>query len=274
MQVPPAEKVPTIDFIAPDMVKIPAGSFMMGSDTGAHNERPIHQVMVPAFELARNELTWAEWQLCEDDGSCSKIIRPWRDRAWRGGYNTSFGAIPNSERPRNPVMNASKANVKEYLAWINGRTESSYRLPSEAEWEYATRAGSTTTYYWGDTLGENRANCYSCDGLGYDRTKVVSSRLDKKSTVPVGSFDSNPFGLNDMHGNVREWVADCWHVDYHGAPKDGSAWIDNCPNENTKVVRGGSWYSTPDDVRAANRRSLNTVGTESNVGFRLARTLP
>ena len=248
----PSPAIPVTDFIAPEMVKIPPGSFMMGSVTGDDNERPVHEVTVPGFELARNELTWAEWQRCEDDGGCIAVARP--------GFISQIDA---SKKLSHPVVKVSIERVNEYLAWINEKTGLTYRLPSEAEWEYATRAGSTTDYYWGNAIGENQANC---DGCG--------SQWDGQSTAPVGSFSENPFGLNDMHGNVLEWVADCWHDNYEGAPTDGTAWVASCSADNARPMRGGSLDDVPEKLRAAKR-----VGNHINYwlhtgGFRLARTLP
>jgi len=138
-----------------------------------------------------------------------------------------------------------------------------YRLPSEAEWEYAARAGTTTVYYWGNEVGRNNANC---DGCG--------SQWDNKQTVPVGSFQPNAFGLYDMLGNAWQWTADCWHDNYAGAPADGAAWGtagDSCG----RVLRGGSWFDYPPGVRAANRNWNATTGRGNcGSGFRLARTLP
>ena len=241
-------------FIAPDMVQIPAGTFKMGSDTSSFDhERPVLDVTVSSFELARNELTWAEWQSCEDEGGCNKIERP-----------DFFDSLGTSERPTHPVVNVNISSVNEYLAWINEETGRSYRLPSNVEWEYATRAGSTTDYYWGDAIGEKRANCRGC-----------GSQWDGQSTSPVGSFDENPFGLNDMHGNVWEWTAaECRHVSYEGAPIDGSARLNNCSVDDRHPVRGGAWFDEPVNLRAAYRVRVEASVAYNVVGFRLARTLP
>ena len=243
----PTPALPAKDFITPDMVEIPAGTFMMGSDNGASHEQPVHQVAVPAFEIARNELTWAEWKLCEDAGGCNKMQE----------LQTSM----NREELLRPVENVEFTSIMEYVNWISGRTGHSYRLPSEAEWEYATRAGTTTKYYWGDDIGENRTNCRGCGRPSY-------------RPVPVGSFGANPFGLKDVHGNVWEWVADCWHENYQGAPVDGTAWFENCASAEKRVLRGGSFRDEPDNLRAA-KRTWNFVGNaDYDVGFRLAKTLP
>ena len=144
-----------------------------------------------------------------------------------------------------------------FLAWLNDRTGGGYRLPSEAEWEYAVRAGSTTKYSWGDAIGSNRANCAGC-----------GSRWDSQQTAPVGSFPANAWGLHDMHGNVQKWVADCWNDSYEGAPTDGSAWMDgDC---SLRVVRGGSWFNAPWYLRSALRNWFPRASRLGDLGFRLA----
>ena len=134
-------------------------------------------------------------------------------------------------------------------------------MPSEAEWEYAARSGTRTRYSWGNRIGANRANCDGC-----------RSRWDNDRTAPVGSFAANPFGLHDMHGNVAEWVEDCWHDDYRGAPSDGSAWTSggDC---DLRVVRGGAWFFFPQHLRSAARFSSALASRKSLVGFRLVQDL-
>ena len=135
-----------------------------------------------------------------------------------------------------------------------------YRLLTEAEWEYAARAGTTTAYYWGDDIGKGNANCNGC-----------GSQWDAKQTSPVGSFKPNAFGLYDMAGNVFQWVQDCYHPDYNGVPTDGSAW--NSGDCSNRVVRGGSWVSGPRLLRSPNRDGVATVFRGFNLGFRVGRTL-
>ena len=161
-----------------------------------------------------------------------------------------------------------------YIDWLNGKTNGGYRLPSEAEWEYAARAGSTTNYSWGNDVGRNRANCIqSSDGY-----KCGDSY---EYTAPVGSFRANAWGLHDMHGNVYEWVQDCWHDDYEGAPNDDSAWSSSCQNwqgenedyndeDGLRVSRGGSWDSFSVYLGSAARGGGARSGRGSNQGFRLA----
>ena len=158
-------------------------------------------------------------------------------------------------------MTVSWDDAQLYVRWLSQRTGGKYRLLSESEWEYVARAGTTTRYNWGNEIGHNRANC---DGCG--------SRWDDEKTAPVGSFSANAWGLYDVHGNVLEWVGDCWNAGYAGAPADGSAWArGDCTG---RVLRGGSWGNYPSSLRAAVRFWF-TSGDRINVsgGFRIARTL-
>ena len=170
-----------------------------------------------------------------------------RDYGWgRGGH---------------PVIDVSWEDARAYAEWLSAETGERYRLPSEAEWEYAARAGTTTAYSWGNDIGQNRANC---DGCG--------SRWDDEQTVPAGSFAANAWGLHDMHGNVWEWVEDCWHDSYARAPADGSTWTrgGDC---GRRVVRSGSWNNAPGYLRSADRLRDGVGNRYDDVGFRLARTL-
>ncbi len=232
----------------PLMVTIPAGRFRMGclsnDDDCSDDEHPAHDVTIGApFALSVFAVTFQEWDACVAAGGC-RGHRP-DDEGWGRGTH--------------PVINVSWDDAKEYVAWLSAETGASYRLPSESEWEYATRAGTTTKYHWGDDIGSNRANC----------NEGCRDRFD--GTAPVGSFAPNAWGLHDMHGNVSEWVEDCWNGNYRGAPSDGSAWLrGECER---RVSRGGSWYSSPRLLRAA-FRNTNSTGLRSYIlGFRVARTL-
>ena len=229
----------------PLMVVVPSGSFRMGSDSGGWDERPVHDVRIPEpFAVGVYEVTFAEWDACRRGGGCTHDPG---DEGWgRGGR---------------PVMNVSWSDAKGYVRWLSGETGAGYRLLSESEWEYVARAGTSSRYWWGDGIGDNRANC---DGCG--------SRWDNEETSPVGSFSANGFGLYDVHGNVWEWVEDCWHDDYEGAPSDGRAWTTggDCAR---RVLRGGSWSYAPRILRSANRYWIDTGNRNYNVGFRIARTL-
>jgi formylglycine-generating enzyme required for sulfatase activity len=159
-----------------------------------------------------------------------------------------------------PVITVTWGDAQQYVAWFSQMTGRPYRLLTEAEREYAARAGTTTAYYWGDQIGKANANCNGC-----------GSQWDNRETSPVGSFKPNAFGLYDMAGNVLQWVEDCYHGNYDDAPADGSAWTSgDC---SRRVLRGGSWYDVPGDLRAANR-NWDTAGSRSgSVGFRVGRTL-
>ena len=162
-------------------------------------------------------------------------------------------------RGRRPVIKVSWDDAREYAAWLSAETGAEYRLPSESEWEYAARAGTTTKYSWGDEIGRNRANCGNACGDQWDYT------------APAGSFRANRFGLYDMHGNVWEWVADCWNLSYAGAPSGGDAWLSgDC---SKRVLRGNSWRYFPRVLRVALRWGKPTDSRNIFVGFRVARTL-
>ena len=230
----------------PEMVVIPVGRYEMGCDgEDCALEKPVHEVRIAQpFALSRHEVTFAEWDACAAAGGCGGY-RP-NDRGWGRGSR--------------PVIYVSWNDARAYASWLSRETGRQYRLPSESEWEYAARAGTPTKYFWGNAIGRDRANC---DGCG--------SPWDKDLTAPAGSFAANAFGMHDMHGNVTEWVEDCWNHGYTGAPTDGSAWLrGDCERH---VLRGGSWLSVPGKLWAANR-SLASAGLRGGqIGFRVARTL-
>ena len=235
----------------PEMVVIPGGTFTQGSPASEEgrvpSEGPQRRVSVRSFALGVTEVTFAQWDACVSSGGCGH--RP-DDEGWGRGSL--------------PVINVSWEDAKAYVSWLNRRVGGRpYRLPSESEWEYAARAGTSTRYSWGDnSVGRNRANC---DGCG--------SRWDDTSTAPVGSFAANRFGLHDMHGNVWEWVEDCWNGSYSGAPRNGSAWRSGYCSK--AVLRGGSWYNNPpDNLRSARRAASRRDDRSGDLGFRVARTLP
>ena len=229
----------------PEMVLIPAGVFQMGCSSGGcrSDERPVHSVQIPRpFAIGRFEVTFAQWDSCAAAGGCG-MHRP-ADKGWGRGNR--------------PVINVSQRDAEAYAQWLSRETGERYRLPSEAEWEYAARAGSQTRYPWGNEMVSNMANCSDC-----------GSRWGDNQTAPVGSFPPNNFGLHDMHGNVWERLADCWNGSYSRAPNDGRAWMrGNC---SRNVLRGGSWTNAGKDLRSANRNE-NTADTRSDsLGFRVAR---
>ena len=231
----------------PQMVVIPAGSFMMGSPESeyrAANEVPAHRVEIgEPFAVGAYEVTFEEWDTCVAAGGCAGY-RP-ADRGWGRG--------------KRPVIHVSWKDAQAYVEWLSGKTGEKYRLLSEAEWEYAARGGSRTRYSFGDDISRSQAN-YDFNG---------SNGL--KKTVPVGSYGANGFGLYDMHGNLWEWVQDCWNDHYGGAPADGRAWESgNC---SRGVLRGGSWSNIPWYLRSASRLGIVTGIRSLNYGFRVARTL-
>ena len=233
----------------PDMIVVPAGSFMMGSlasEAGREpDEEPQHKVTIAKpFAVAKFELTFADWDACATHGYCDPHTS-----------DSGFG------RDQHPVIDVSWDDAKQYLAWLSQMTGKTYRLLSEAEYEYTARAGTQTAYPWGKEIGENNANC---DGCG--------SQWDKGGSAPVGSFAPNRFGLYDMAGNVSEWVEDCSHNDYDRAPTDGSAWIDGGDCRG-RVVRGGSWYDEPGKLRSASRASYSPYNRNFDLGFRVGRSL-
>jgi formylglycine-generating enzyme required for sulfatase activity len=232
----------------PEMVVVPAGEFMMGSraDERDHysNEDPLHRVTIARpLAVSKFEVTFKQWDACVAVGACAHV------------------PDSNMGRETRPLINVSWDDVQQYVAWFSKMTDRPYRLLSEAEWEYAARAGTTTAYSWGDEIGKNNANCNGC-----------GSEWDSRGTAPVGSFAPNQFGLYDMHGNVWEWVEDCLHTNYEGAPKDGSAWIaqGDC---NNRVIRGGSWIGYAVGLRSALRFWFSADDHGTDLGFRVARTL-
>jgi formylglycine-generating enzyme required for sulfatase activity len=246
----------------PEMVVIPAGSFTMGSPAGETNreqvpekfgawERPQHGVSIGRpLAIGKYEVTFAEWDACVREGGCSH--RP-SDRGWGRGNR--------------PVINVSWEDAREYARWLGRKTGQDYHLPSEAEWEYAARAGTTTPYWWGSRASHEYANYGKdecCGGLAVGRDRW-------EYTAPGGSFSPNGFGLYDVLGNVWEWVEDCWNASYRGAPTDGRAWTaGDCTR---RVTRGGSWANEPWYGRSAFRVAA-PEGRGENIGFRVARTLP
>lgn len=227
----------------PQLVVIASGRFDMGSSQGRKDEQPVHSVTIAhGFALGVFEVTLGEWDVCLREGDCR--YSPERK--------------PGDERI--PVHNVSWDDAQQYTRWLSNKTHADYRLPTEAEWEYAARAGSKTNYWWGDKPGHNEANCKDC-----------GSQWDDREPAPVGSFRANPFGLYDVHGNVWEWTADCWNDNYGGAPSDGSAWSQgDCI---ARVLRGGSWKLDTEYMRVSRRSRYDRDVRYYLHGFRIAKTL-
>jgi formylglycine-generating enzyme required for sulfatase activity len=228
----------------PEMVVVPAGSFRMGSEE-ASDEQPIHNVTLKRpFAAGRFEVTFAEWDRCVADGACTHTPA---DSDWGRGQQ--------------PVIDVSWDDITTtFLPWLSRRTGHAYRLLSEAEWEYAARAGSSKAYAWGDDMGAGKGNCDRC-----------GSAWDNRQTAPVGSFLPNAFGLHDMHGNVWEWTQDCYAPNYADAPSDGTARVTAACE--MQVVRGGGWNDRPKYLRTAIRYGDPPRYRGVYVGFRLARDL-
>lgn len=226
----------------PEMVWIPPGRFEMGGQQ-KDTEQPIHRVEINyPLAVGKYPVTFEEYdRFCDATGA----EKP-NDKEWGREYR--------------PVINVSWHDANEYCAWLSRETGHEYRLLSEAEWEYAARAGTTTEYPWGHKIGVNNCNCA---GSG--------SCWSNESTSPVGAFTPNAFGLYDMHGNVREWCEDVWHYTYKGAPNDGSAWMSN-EEGVCRMQRGGSWVTPSNWTRSATRSCVHPARRHSFFGFRLSRT--
>ena len=235
----------------PEMVVLPTGSFRMGdlSGDGMKYEKPVRSVTISrSIAMGRYEVRFAEY-----------------DRFARA----TGRALPDDEgwgRGNRPVVNVSQEDAKAYAVWLSAQTGKRYRLPSEAEWEYAARAGTTTKYSWGNSI--------TCSQARYGRSSSGECSNSMDGTVAVGSFAANAFGLYDMHGNVTEWVEDCWHDNYEGAPSDGRAWKTGCDSEGeSAVLRSGSWISVPRTQSSASRSWFRPSTRSLTYGFRLVQDL-
>ena len=252
----------------PELVVVPSGTYRMGSPSGEEgrydDEGPVHRVRIAepfavgVYEVTRGEFGRFVRETGHSLGDTCWTYEggEWKVRSGRSWRNPGFG-----QTDAHPVACVNWEDARGYVRWLSRETGEGYRLLSESEWEYVARAGTVTPYWWGDAVGRGRANC---DGCG--------SRWDDRQTAPVGSFTANAFGVHDVHGNVWERVEDCWHGGYAGAPGDGRAWTSGgiC---SARVVRGGSWYYSPRDLRSAYRFRFPAGNRSSNVGFRVARTL-
>lgn len=235
-QLPGGVAVHTIE---PEMVRVPSGQFEMGSSP---MEVPIRRVNIRAFKLGKYEVTQGQW------------------RAVMGSNPSAFSRCGD----HCPVENVSWDDIQQYIRKLNRITGETYRLPSEAEWEYAARAGASTHYWWGDTASHEYANYGKDDCCA----GITQGRDGWKNTAPVGQFTANAFGLHDMHGNVWEWVQDVWH----DAPTDGSA--RERGDASRRVLRGGSWVDIPQNLRSATRDGDTPDHLNYGLGFRLAKAIP
>lgn len=227
----------------PVMITLPAGSFTMGNNADDPSEKPSHRVSLAApFAIGKYPVTVEQWNACADTNACPKLA-------------------PETNTVKNaPARDLSWDDTQAYVKWLGKITGKTYRLPTEAEWEYADRAGTTTRFWWGDQVRKGMANCTDC-GPPYH----------KEAPEPVGSFAPNPNGLYDMNGGVWEWVSDCWHSSYQGAPTDGRPW--DTPGCNARVIRGGSWREGTDYMLTSTRFRYNQSVRQSQNGFRVVKEL-
>jgi formylglycine-generating enzyme required for sulfatase activity len=237
----------------PDMVSVPAGRFAMGSGKAEKgrqkSEEPQHEVTVSTpLAIGKYEVTFDEWEACALEGGCSNY-RP-QDGGWGRG--------------RRPVIYVSYEDAKAYVEWLRQKTGKPYRLLAEAEWEFAARGGTSTPYAAGETLAPTQANFDASSGAGRGPVEY------KGTTLEVGTFPPNPYGLYDMEGNVFEWVEDCWNPTHAGAPSDASPRGGDCAR---RVAKGGAWYYEADFARAAARMSFPKGSRLNVIGFRVARPL-
>lgn len=241
-EAPPPSALPIRDCpTCPELSFVPGGTVMMGSTDGFAFETPVHEVTIPkAFFIGRREVTFDEWDACLNEGGCQ--YRP-------GDRGQGRGLRPASDLDWN--------DAKSFVAWLSRKTGKTYRLPTEAEWEYAARAGTKTAFYWGNAIEKDRANCAGCNSRPLNQTVVT------------GTFPANPLGLFDMAGNAAEWVEDCWDENYRAAPKDGSAFTK--PDCRERVLRGGSFNNDQRFVRTAARFKYDFDVRYYTNGFRVVR---
>lgn len=259
------------------MVGIPAGEFVMGSPPSEagrfDSEGPQHAVTIAAFALGKYDVTSEQFlTFLRETGYQPAPCDPVLGLGWHS--RKGLARAPSYDEPRKwPAVCLDWRDAQAYVGWLNARvkrlhptaTEDPYRLPSEAEWEYAARAGTKTARWWGNAVGRNNANCNGC-----------GSPWDNRLLADVDTFAPNPFGLYTILGNAWQWTLDCWHPNYKGAPGDGGAWTEkSCPRH---VIRGGSWNNIPAFVRSASRSGSTADNGQydysSLTGFRVARDLP
>jgi formylglycine-generating enzyme required for sulfatase activity len=266
----------------PQMVGIPAGGFVMGSPASEPGrfdaEGPQHHVSLRAFALGKYDVTSEEFlSFLRETGYQPLPCNPILNLAWQSpGGGKAYAPSPSQiEPPRWPAVCLDWKDAHAYIDWLNKKAKSErpslaehpgpYRLPSEAEWEYAARGGTSAARWWGAELGHANANCNGC-----------GSEWDYRTLADVDAFAANPFGLYGMLGNAWQWTQDCWHTSYIGAPADGSPWMGGACDRH--VLRGGAWNNLPAFVRSAARSGAGPDGKDydysSLAGFRVARNLP
>jgi formylglycine-generating enzyme required for sulfatase activity len=221
------------------MVRLPGGPFTMGAGGGDPSAAPAHRVTVKPFAIGQFPVTVAEWRACVAEGGCTGMPRMAR------------------VQDRTPVHNLSWDDAQQYVAWLARKTGKKYRLPSEAEWEYAARGGSETRYWWGNDVGASLANCSDCGG-----------EQDRAAPMAVDALKPNPFGVYDVHGGIAQWVEDCWFPNYQGAPADGSA--RDRKGCSSRVLRGGSFRNDRNAITAASRNFYDASVRYLEHGLRVA----
>ena len=287
---PPAEEAPARAFKdcaeCPEMVVIPAGRFVMGAAPGEEEQenlperfrnrsQPQHWVNVASFAAGRHEVTRGQYRVfAEATGRSSEGCFVWSGNTFEVDLSKDWRNPGYAQDDTHPVTCVNWQDASAYVAWLSQKTGKDYRLLTEAEWEYAARAGTTTRRFWGD---DGNRSCGYANGAdltteaqvpGFTNFSVANCNDRYAYTAPVGSYRANAFGLHDMLGNVWEWTQDCWNDNYHGAPADGSAWMTgNC---SQRVARGGSWFDIPRILRAAFRNATSFRAFDA--GLRVART--
>ena len=242
LPAPPMAEVRDCD-ACPVLVALPRGGFTMGSNNDDPSERPAFHVMInSAFAIGKYEITVEQWNICVTNGGCIQT------------------GSDGDRTPNLPVRDISWDDARSYTAWLSRVTNKTYRLPSEAEWEYAARGNTTTRYWWGDQMTTGKANCKDC-----------GEPWHAGAPAPSGSFAANPFGLFDMNGSVWEWVNDCWHASYQRAPSDGRSWEE--PDCRVRVLRGGSWRQGAAYMPSSTRFKYDASVRQSQNGFRVARSI-
>lgn len=262
----------------PTIMVVPAGSFSMGSPVGERgrydNEGPIHPVSIPeAFGVGVYEVTRDQFrEFVEDSGhEAGDACWTYEGRRWRERAGRSWRFPGYAQTERHPVVCVNWDDANRYVEWLSVKTGQRYRLPTESEWEYAARAGTKTTYYWGDGTDDGSKQCRYANVADLRTGLFWRTGCDDghEYTAAVGSYLPNPFGLHDMLGNVWEWTQDCWSDDYSNSPADGSAYeVGQC---KLRVLRGGSRYVSAEGIRAAHRFRFDPASRNQNTGFRVAR---
>ena len=239
---PPVAEVRDCD-VCPVLVALPRGGFTMGSNVDDTSERPAFHVSInTAFAIGKYEVTVEQWNVCVTNGGCPQTSND------------------TGRAPKTPARDISWDDARVYTAWLSKVTGKAYRLPSEAEWEYAARGNTTTRFWWGDQMATGKANCKEC-----------GDPWMAEAPAGVGSFAANPFGLFDMNGSVWEWVSDCWHSSYQRAPSDGRSWEE--PDCQVRVLRGGSWRQGASYMPSSTRFKYDASVRQSQNGFRVARSM-